>query len=109
VRPLTLARGGYGALLLALPAPMCRLYAGHPTGTPPHVAARILGLRHLGQAALVAHGSPARRRAGAAVDAAHAASMVALAVLDRRYARMALIDGTVALGFAALGLAGARG
>jgi hypothetical protein len=104
MRWLRAARAAYGAALLALPAPMCRLYAGHPTGAAPHVAARVLGARHLAQAALLA-GGPRRQRAGAAVDGLHAASLVTLALVDRRNARLALTDAAVATLFGSLGLA----
>jgi hypothetical protein len=44
---------------------------------------------------------------GVAVDVAHAASMVGLAFVDRRYRRAALTDATIAAVFALIGLAAA--
>ncbi|MDN5914505.1 MAG: hypothetical protein L0I76_05260 [Pseudonocardia sp.] len=66
---------------------------------------RLLGLRHLGQAAgaLVAPDVLTPRR-GAVIDGLHAVTMLAL-LADRRYRRAAALNIVVACGFVGLGLA----
>lgn len=82
-RPLELARAGYGAVLLLAPGRVLSRLAGTALDRTTVRVARVLGVRHLVQAAaLLRH--PRWRPAGAAVDAAHAASMVALARWARR-------------------------
>jgi hypothetical protein len=113
------ARACYGVALCAAPAALIRL-TGPPgsRGTGAGGAAapgrrtrdvvRILGARHLAQAAVSVRW-PTRRilAASAATDVAHAASMIALAVLDQRRRRVAIIDALVATTFAAAGIAAA--
>ncbi len=72
-------------------------------------AARILGARHLAQA-LVTSGRPppAVLVLGAEADAAHAASMVVLGLLSRRWRRAALTDALIAATLTAVGIAVAR-
>jgi hypothetical protein len=68
---------------------------------------RVLGTRHLVQAAVTARAPGALvLRAGAQVDLAHAASMLALGAAGRPLRRAQLADGLVAAVFAALGAAG---
>jgi hypothetical protein len=68
-----------------------RVLAGEPVDRPAVRVARVLGARQLVQAAvLTTYQGPRWRRAGAAVDAAHAASMLALARLSRRPAHRRL-------------------
>ena len=68
---------------------------------------RVLGTRHLVQAAMTARAPNALvLRAGAQVDLAHAASMLALGAVGRPLRRAQLADGLVAAIFAALGAAG---
>lgn len=68
------------------------------------VVVRVLATRQLLQAAVTA-AMPTTdvRHLGAGVDALHAASMVALAVVDSRRRRMALADAAVATAFAIIG------
>ncbi len=104
-------RAGYGAALLCVPGPLIRRVTGSPADRRIKVTARVLGARHLVQAAATARRSgPDALRIGASVDASHAASMFALAVGDRARRRAALVDGTVATTFSAVGmvLAGGR-
>jgi hypothetical protein len=71
---------------------------------------RVLGSRHLIQAAVTARAPSALvLRAGAQVDLAHAASMLALGAVSRPLRRAPLADGLVAALFAALGAASAAG
>lgn len=62
---------------------------------------RVLGVRHLVQAALTRSGSRRARIGGAAVDGLHAASMIVLALANQNYRRAGLIEAVVALGLAA--------
>jgi hypothetical protein len=83
---------------------------GDPGGRPARVAARVLGTRHLVQAAALAgSGGPAATRAGAAVDGLHAASMVALGLAMPGHRRAALASGAVAAWLAALELTAVAG
>jgi len=104
-RLLAAARAGYGAGLLWWPGPLTQAAIGHATGPGPRATARVLGVRQLLQAAITS-GDPSARGLGlgAATDAAHAASMAALAVADRRWRRVAVIDALAAATFAAAGL-----
>jgi hypothetical protein len=84
-RRLEAARAVYGAgLLLAPPRALGALSRSSLDPASVRVA-RVLGARHLLQAAVLSVRSEAGwRLAGAAVDAAHAASMLALARWSRR-------------------------
>jgi hypothetical protein len=67
-------------LLLLAPGRVLSMVARSPLDSASLRVARVLGGRHLAQAALIGiHPTAARRLAGALVDAAHAGSMVALA------------------------------
>lgn len=70
---------------------------------------RVLGARHLlqGIAGLVTAPRPTARL-GAGIDGIHAASMVGLALVDRRRRRGALLSTVVALAFAFAGSWAAR-
>jgi hypothetical protein len=79
-RSLEAARAVYGAGLLLAPSPVLDALARSSLDRPAVRVARVLGARHLLQAAVLAtHPGPRWRLAGAAVDGAHAASMLALA------------------------------
>jgi hypothetical protein len=107
----TLARAAYGAALCCAPGPMLRLEGGPGAEASPgaRTVARILGGRHIAQAALSAmRPTPAVLALGAGTDVLHSASMLALAALDRPRRRLGLSDGLVAAAFAAGGCALAR-
>jgi hypothetical protein len=107
-RLLRLTRAVYGVALLIAPSQVLHAYGGDPADGTSLAAARILGGRHLVQAALIGpHPGPVRRTSGVMVDFLHAASMYAVARVDAPRRRPALIDGSIAAGFAVLG-AGAR-
>lgn len=94
---LTAVRVSYGALLLAAPAQAVRLCPGAPATALSPLArrtTRLLGIRHLAQAALTARVSQDRTAIGSAVDVVHAASMVLLATADRRLREVVLTDAT---------------
>jgi len=71
---------------------------------------RLLGARHLLQAALTSGPAPgaARLAIGAAVDLTHAASMAALAAADPKLRRATLADALIETTFGAAGLAASR-
>lgn len=103
-------RAVLGALLLLAPR---RVVSDLPHGAIDRralVFARVLGLRQIAQAAVLRrHHSAAWMRAGAAVDATHAATMVALALTHPARRRLALTNAAVAGALAAEELGMARG
>ena len=104
-----LVRGGYGAVLLCAPGTAIRLSGAGPASPRALAVTRVLGIRHLIQAALTAAAPNAGvLTAGAQVDLAHAASMLALAAASRPLRRAGLADGLIATIFAVAGRAGAR-
>lgn len=106
MRFLTDARAVWGAALLLAPRAVLAVVARGRAQAPVPAVARVLGARHLVQAAVVRTDRPAGWvLAGAAVDAAHAASMVALAALRPDVRRPAAASALVA---GSLALAGAR-
>jgi hypothetical protein len=90
-------RLAHGVVLLIAPNRMSRALTGVPLDGPARAAARLLGVREVGQALLTARtGSVAVRRIGRAVDGLHALSMIALAVVSPRRRRLALASSAVA-------------
>lgn len=106
---LPAVRACYGGMLLCAPGLMIRLGTGHPAGSRARSVTRLLGARHLLQAALTAGPAPgaARLTLGAAVDLTHAASMAGLAAADRSLRRATLADALIEATFAVSGLAAA--
>jgi hypothetical protein len=106
---LQVVRAGYGATLLLLPGPVIRLCTGRPAGHRTRNVARLLGARHLAQAAVTAGTGPSAESLGigAAIDITHAASMAGLAMADRRVRRVTLTDALIETAFAAAGLSSA--
>jgi hypothetical protein len=87
-----LARAGYGTALLCAPGPMIGVVTGQPPSRRARQVARILGVRHLAQAAITAFNpGPEVVALGVIVDLLHAASMFAFAaaVPDLRRAELA--------------------
>ncbi|MEZ0166611.1 hypothetical protein AB2L27_17775 [Kineococcus sp. LSe6-4] len=103
-----LARAVWGTALVTVPRPLLRRL--DPAGADDRAVAvaRVLGVRHLVQAALTG-ALPCRPvlLAGAVADAAHGASMLALAGWDPGRRRVALVDAALALGWGAASWAGA--
>lgn len=97
------AAAGCGLLLF----PESIVSAIEPRGSvdqPTIVGARVLGIRHLVEAAVLAdRHSHVVLFAGAAIDAIHAASMVAVALLSPTHRRPALASAGSATGLAAVG------
>ena len=100
--PLRAARLGWGATLLTAPEPVLHALA-RSSGAAPRsalVVLRILGARHLAQAAVEEWGPhPAVLRLGVAVDAVHALTTAVFAAADPRWRRAALTDTAVAATF----------
>ena len=105
-RALAGAQVGLGAAMVLAP----RFVAGLTGGAvPPTPIVRVLGVREIGQGVGTAVRADATALTlGAAVDVAHLASMVALAVISSRWRRTAIGSGAVAAVSAAAGLFLAR-
>ena len=96
-----LARAGYGAALLCAPGPLIGLCTGQPPSPRARAVARVLGVRHLAQAAVTALcPGPEVVALGAVVDLLHAASMFALAAVDQTPRRAEFADGLAATALA---------
>jgi hypothetical protein len=107
-RVLLMVRTGYGAALLLGPGPAIRLATGRIPSQRARRVARLLGARHLVQAALTyVAPQPGVFAAGGQVDAVHAASMLLLAAADQAGRRAALTDAVTEAAFAAAGFAAA--
>jgi hypothetical protein len=111
---LVIARTCYGWLLACAPRRMIRLGTPQPAGAGAVTMTRVLGARHLLQALVTATApsaglSPdAVLTAGAAVDAVHAGSMIALAIACRPLRRAALTDATLEAVLGTFGIITAR-
>ena len=100
-RALTAVRAGWGAVLVLCPAAVTGAVSGGPVDHRTVVAARVLGARHLLEAAVVTYRPvPVVTAVGASVDAAHALTMGALAVADPGRRRLAATTAVAAAGFA---------
>jgi hypothetical protein len=97
-----LARAGYGLALLCAPGLLIGAATGQAASSRAKGVARLLGARHLAQAAACG-AFPVRGllAAGAAADGLHAASMLALAGADARVRRAVLADAGIEALFAA--------
>jgi hypothetical protein len=106
---LQAVRAGYGAALLVVPGRMIRACTGRQAGSRTRAVARVLGARHLAQAAVTVGSGPSAESLGlgAAVDITHAASMAVLALADRRVRRVTLTDALIEMAFATAGLSSA--
>jgi hypothetical protein len=103
-----IVRGAYGAVLCVAPGTLIRLAGGRPDARTCGIG-RVLGARHLAQAALsAARPTPAVLVLGAEVDLLHSASMLALGILDAPRRRIGLTDAVLAAAFAADELLTAR-
>jgi hypothetical protein len=89
------ARLTYGLFLLVAPDELTDALTGRPLDGRTRAVARVLGARHLLQAALL-NRTEATRSMGRFLDAVHAVTMLCIAVFDSRRRRLALIDTAVA-------------
>lgn len=104
VRRIEIARAAWGAALLLAPRTVLEQIHHLQVDGTSLLLARILGVRHLGQAFLSGvDPSPEVLAMGVWVDAAHATSALALAAVDRARARGGLTDAGVAGVWAAAG------
>ncbi|MCZ2401967.1 hypothetical protein IV498_01890 [Paenarthrobacter sp. Z7-10] len=110
MRVLEPFRAGYGLCQLGYPQEVPGIVLGRRLDSRAAAVVRVLGARHLLQAAVLglAPASPMLHRCGSVVDVLHSASMVLLAVFDRRRRSAALADAVVAGVFAAAELRAAR-
>jgi hypothetical protein len=98
---IPLARAGYGAALLCAPGPMIRLCTGQAPSRRASQVARVLGIRHLAQAAVTAWApGPEVVAAGAVTDLLHAVSELAFAARYKSLRRAELADALVAAALA---------
>lgn len=98
MRAMEATRAAYGLCQLAFPSMIFRLALGHQPDRRVRAVVRILGARHLLQA-LVVGAAPFSRSlhlGAGVVDSLHSASMVGLAVTDRRRRRAAALDAVIA-------------
>jgi hypothetical protein len=95
------ARAGYGAALLCAPGPMIGIVTGLPPSRRARRVARVLGVRHLAQAAITAlNPGPEVVALGVVVDLLHAASMFAFAAVVPDLRRAELADAFAATALA---------
>ena len=105
---LQLARAVLGVACLTVPSRTAALMGAGKTGTAIRVA-RILGARHIAQGLATGVHPPGTVLAlGAEADATHAATMLALGMISRRWRRPAMRDALIAAALAGAGLAAAR-
>lgn len=103
-RGIELGRAAWGVALLADPDGVLGTVHGLTVDRRSRVVARILGARHLAQATLSGRRpSPEVLAMGAWVDAVHALTAVALAVVDPGRARAGVTDAAIAAGWAGAG------
>lgn len=101
-------RAAYGAAALIAPGAVEQMLTGQALDERARIVMRILGARHLLQAAVTARGGRALHLLGSGVDILHALTAVALAVLDERRRPVATVNAAIALTFAAAELARSR-
>lgn len=100
----TACRAVYGTALLVAPVPVLKAVTGVvPSGRARRVT-RLLGARHLAQAAISAGAGEQALTLGAVADGLHAVSMLLLAAADQRLRRAELADAAIAGLLAAVGL-----
>ncbi len=101
---LQVGRASSGAALVMFPGLLTYLVTGRSAGRRGRRVAQLLGTRHLVQAAVTAFvPAPSVFALGAAVDAVHAGSMLALAAADPAAREAALTDALAEIAFAAAG------
>lgn len=106
---LNAIRAGYGLARLIRPEPLSDQQSDGDYDSGAHAVDRLLGTRHLVQAA-VSQAAPTERVLvlGAGVDLLHAAGMLAVAGVSGGRRRAALAETVAALGFAVAGIVAAR-
>lgn len=94
-------RALYGLLELTMPDTVSGAVLGKRPDKRLRVVLRILGARHLAQAALAMRNPGDVHALGGTVDLLHAASMLALGLIDPRRRRAATLNSCIAALFAA--------
>ncbi len=108
IHPLGAIRAGVGVVRLLFPNSVIPGLVPIPPSSHGRLVVRALGVRQIAQAIFTSRDPDAAiLRLGAVVDVTHAASMIGLAFIDRRYRRAALADASVAAVFALAGLVAA--
>ncbi|GEM_PF-1257492 len=108
-RGLQVVRAGYGAALVLAPGPAIRIATGRLPSRRARRVARVLGTRHLIQAALTAAApGPAVLEIGGQLDAVHTASMLLLAAVSPAGRRAALTDALTEAALAAASFSASR-
>jgi hypothetical protein len=98
-----------GGALLAAPEGVLERLSRHPAGVGERRAARLLGARNILEGAVVAtHPRRGWLLAGAAIDSAHALSMIALAAARPAHRRLAAASALAAIATATAGFLTAR-
>ncbi|MBT0773412.1 hypothetical protein KIH74_30985 [Kineosporia sp. J2-2] len=95
-RVIALAGAAFGAALLLRPAGVIRAVGADPATPGLLPAARVLGARHLAQAAAVGLRPGAPAGWAVLIDTLHAASMIGLAAVAPGHRRAALASAAVA-------------
>lgn len=96
-----LLRAAYGTTALLAPGAIEHLLSGHAPDGRARTVIRILGARHLLQAAVAVRGSRGIHLLGSGVDLLHALTAAGLAVADERRRPAAAANAAIALAFAA--------
>lgn len=105
IRYLELGRAGWGMALLVAPRQVLQRAHHVRVDQRSEWVARVLGVRHLAQAAISGvEPTPAVLAVGVWVDVVHAATALGLAVVDDGRRRAGLTDTAVTATWAALGL-----
>ena len=94
----------WGITLLTVPGPVLRLFGGADEDRAPRRVIRVLGARHIVQAGAEYHFGGRAREIGTGVDLLHGTTSVLFGVGSPPWRRTALIDASVAIGFALLGI-----
>ena len=98
---IPLARACYGTALLCAPGPIIGVVTGQPPSPRARQVARVLGVRHLAQAAVTAvNAGPEVVALGVVADLLHAASMFAFAAVIPDLRRAELADALAATALA---------
>lgn len=101
MRPLEAVRAAYGLCELLAPDFVSGQLLGKAPDRRARVVIRVLGARHLVQAGLTFRAGSVAHGIGGGVDGIHAASMLALAVLDPGRRTSAAVNAAIATLFAA--------
>jgi hypothetical protein len=100
------ARAAYGGFLLIKPERALRIATSTPPSRTAAIVVRVLGARHLAQAALSGRWPTSQvQHAGAVIDVLHAVTDIGFARIGRRYRTAAALDGAIAVGLAVAGFA----